>query len=161
MIDTIKRISDKAVTQAKKDAKRLSKSQNIPHHEALDVIARKLGFTSWPQAMRHQEQNSVLERTDCIVYRIPGAEGLDLTLFPYMPIGYLVGYSGSGKTLLLRHMCLEFLKTGRKVVIAGTGDRCVPLHDISVERGLLTIIGCAHDDVGIDLAGIMVCTMDR
>jgi len=41
-----------SIAQARQDAKRLSKSENIHLHQALDIIARKYGYyLSWPEAM--------------------------------------------------------------------------------------------------------------
>lgn len=47
----------KSIESLKRDAKRLKKAENIPHHEALERIAKREGFASWKQLLDEAKGN--------------------------------------------------------------------------------------------------------
>lgn len=84
----------------KRDAKRLSRNENIPHHQALDRIAAREGFSSWSLLASRMAAKSPA-RTIANALR-PG----DLLLVAARP--------GQGKTLLGLEIAIEAMKAGSK-----------------------------------------------
>jgi hypothetical protein len=54
-------ISSSLLSALQKKAKALKKTNNIPHHEALDIIARELRFTNWEHLKKSQKETGVSE----------------------------------------------------------------------------------------------------
>lgn len=116
MTDT-KRLNGKSVAQLKKDAKRLSKLQSQPLSISLDFVARSLGYPTWAIAMSRLDTKIDAGSIDGLNYRIPGDSNLTLSLSTNSPAGFIIGPTASGKTLLLRHMCHEYLQAGKDIVV--------------------------------------------
>jgi hypothetical protein len=53
MSEVIHVIRARTVNKLRKDASALKKSLNIPHHEALDLTARKSGFNNWEHLQKY------------------------------------------------------------------------------------------------------------
>ncbi len=86
--------------QLKRQAKRLSREENIPLHAALDRTAAKEGFGSWSLlASRHDELPAAARLLSSLQ---PG----DLLLVGARP--------GQGKTLFSLELAIEAMKIGRR-----------------------------------------------
>ena len=60
MSNTSSPLSKLAIEQMKRDAKRIAKSQNISHAQALDQQAEPLGYANWSMLMQHANQATVV-----------------------------------------------------------------------------------------------------
>lgn len=146
MTDT-KRLNGKSIAQHKKDAKRLSELQNQPLFKSLDFIARSLGYSSWAKAMSMLENNVNATPVDELNYCIPGDSSLTLTLSTNAPAGFIFGPTGSGKTLLLRHMSYEYLKAGKDLVILRFSQVNDHNQIVSIQNGrLITFVLNAQNE---------------
>lgn len=45
---------NRPITWLKRQAKRLKKERGVTHHEALDMLARKMGFVSWQDFLQEK-----------------------------------------------------------------------------------------------------------
>ncbi|RFB79105.1 DNA helicase [Methylovirgula sp. 4M-Z18] len=90
------------ISRLKRQAKRVSRTENIPLHAALDQIAAEEGQSGWSvlaaKASKHSPANQLLSHL---------AHG-DMVLLGARP--------GQGKTLLSLELALEAAKTGRRGV---------------------------------------------
>lgn len=62
MSKTTRVISASVLSSLQKKAKATKKSNNIPHHEALDSIARGLGFTNWVHLKKSADITAISEQ---------------------------------------------------------------------------------------------------
>ncbi|MEM7172980.1 MAG: DNA helicase [Pseudomonadota bacterium] len=83
----------------KRQAKVLARSEGIPHHQALDRIAKAQGFGKWSLLAKWERDRGPSQRL--IDWLVPG----DLLL--------LGGRPGQGKTLLSLEMIVEGVKRGK------------------------------------------------
>ena len=60
MSNTSSPLSKLAIEQMKRDAKRIAKSQNISHAQALDQQAEPLGYANWSMLIQHENQATVV-----------------------------------------------------------------------------------------------------
>ena len=90
------------IYRLKRQARILSRSEGIPHHQALNRIARMEGFNSWSllasQAAEHRPSKRLITELQ------PG----DLVLVGARP--------GHGKTLLSLELAVEAMKAGHRSV---------------------------------------------
>lgn len=101
-----------SVTQAKKDAKRLSKSNDIPLHKALDIVANKHHGEPWNKSINK------LSGGDSFSFTLHGCieEGpTQIQLSREEPLGIIDGMSGSGKSMLALSIAASFLDAGGSV----------------------------------------------
>jgi hypothetical protein len=63
MSETIHIIRAKTVKKLRKEALALKKSQKIPHHEALDVAARKFDFNNWEHLQKSAAITAISEES--------------------------------------------------------------------------------------------------
>tara|TARA_Y100000310_G_C20702635_1_gene831387 strand:- start:7271 stop:8092 length:822 start_codon:yes stop_codon:yes gene_type:complete len=92
-------------TQAKKDAKKLAKRDNIPLFEAQDIIAQEHSRSLWSEAVRQKEQ------------RIKLTFNGDEVIFPKeKTITSVLGEAGTGKSVFMLDVAAQILQQGRGVL---------------------------------------------
>jgi len=89
----------RSIRRLKEEARRLSRSENIPHHEALDRIARREGFRAW-SLLAARAGPEIPSRAV-----FAGLEPGDLLLIAARP--------GQGKTLMGLRLAVEAMRAGR------------------------------------------------
>lgn len=101
-----------SVAQAKKDAKRLSKSNDIPLHKALDIVANKHEGEPWNKSINKLSDGGSFYFTlhGCI-------EGgpTQIQFSRDEPLGIIDGMSGSGKSMLALSIAESYLAAGGEV----------------------------------------------
>jgi hypothetical protein len=98
--------------QAKKDAKKLSKSENIPLNQALDRIAFQHARSTWAQAVEQSKAR--------IIYTLPNIGRVALN--DRASFTEIRGLSGSGKTIFMYDVMEQFLKQGIVVNLITRGS---------------------------------------
>ena len=92
-------------TQAKKDAKKLAKRDNIPLFEAQDIIAQEHSRSLWSEAVRQKEQHIKLTFNG------------DEVIFPKdKTITSVFGEAGTGKSVFMLDVAAQILQQGRGVL---------------------------------------------
>lgn len=101
--------------QAKKDAKKLSNSENIPLNQAQDRIAFHHARSTWAEAVEQSKRK--------FSYTLPDIE--QVLLNEKASFTEVRGASGSGKTSFIFHVIEQFLRQGIRVNLMtyGTGFR--------------------------------------
>ncbi|MGE0623226.1 MAG: DNA helicase [Pseudomonadales bacterium] len=90
------------IYRLKRQARVLSRSENIPHHEALDRVAQREGFDSWSLLANRTSANHIGKSL------IKELELGDLLLVGARP--------GQGKTLLSLEIAVEAMRIGHRSV---------------------------------------------
>jgi Rad3-related DNA helicase len=98
------------LTQARKDAKKLAKSEGLPFHKALDSIAKQHHGLSWNKSVQ-----SLKAMASSLSFRLKGMidnEQVAFQLTRQEPLCIIDGYPGSGKTIAALSMAEYHLKQG-------------------------------------------------
>lgn len=90
------------IYRLKRQARILSRREGIPHHQALDRVAREEGFDSWSLLASHAAEDRPSKRIKAEL------QHGDLVLVGARP--------GHGKTLLSLEMAVEAMKAGQRSV---------------------------------------------
>lgn len=98
------------LTQARKDAKKLAKSEGLPFHKALDSIAKLHHGQSWNKSVQ-----SLKATASSLSFRLKGMiddEQVTIQLTREEPLCIIDGYPGSGKTIAALSMAEYHLQQG-------------------------------------------------
>lgn len=110
MSEKIRFPSGATVGQVKKDAKTIKRERNIPHHEALNIAARKHGLDiGWGEAQ------AALGNRHPLVTLTYQCE-LVLPLTAQRPLGVILGPTGCDKYAIAAEICFNLLNAGGSVV---------------------------------------------
>lgn len=126
------------LTQARKDAKKLAKSEGLPLHKALDNIAEQHHGQSWSKSVRSLKTSaSALSLT---LKAMVDSEQVTIQLTQGEPLCIIDGYPGSGKTIAALSMAEHHLKQGFAVhYFAGydMADKATPQsEDVALDLAL-------------------------
>ena len=120
MIDLDRFQSGVSVPQARKDAKKLAKKENIPLHKALDVVALKNSGLSWNKAIK--DINTIPidgygeDLLASFALKTQSGNAIIFSLSKRNPVAYIVGMSGSGKSVSSLLLAEQHLCAGKNVV---------------------------------------------
>lgn len=144
--------------QARIDAKRLSKIENIPLHEALDRIALSNGAPTWAKGIgdsKPHDQNA--KSTPLHLHlSIPGPSGAELSLHNVSPVGFIIGRTGAGKTLLLRHIARQALSQGFNVLVVSATAKAKDQVKYAVNKEIYTNSRLQPNDTNISNGEFLV-----
>lgn len=101
-----------SVTQAKKDAKKLSKEKSIKQSEALDLIAFDNGRASWADLMHQAKSQSNLSAR----VNSDTGDGSILELPSEKSITVVSGVAATGKSTLMKDFSMQWMEMKHPIV---------------------------------------------